>query len=69
MARYGATSVRPAISVSREREIRIYRCRAKAEQDGEVVHLAHLSGLDDDADGRSQAGVRKRLVDRRDRKQ
>ena len=66
----GAGKPRPAdLRDGLQREPGVDRRRAKAEQDGEVVHLAHLAGLDDDADGRPQAGVRKRLVDRRDRKQ
>ncbi len=32
------------------REIRVDRARAVADEEGDVVHLAHVTGLDDDAD-------------------
>ena len=50
---------------SREREPRIYGCRAEAEKNREVVHLAHLAGLHHDADGRTHPGLGQRFVNRR----
>ena len=53
----------------REREIRIHRRRAESEQDGEVVHFAHLAGLDDYSDRRTSPRLDERLVHRRDSKE
>ena len=37
-----------------EREVRVDRTRAVAEQQREVVHLARLAGLDDEPDARAR---------------
>ena len=63
VVRGGLDGIGPAdLGDGRQREPRVHRRRAEAEQHGEVVHLAHLARFHDDADRRPHARLGERLV-------
>ena len=52
-----------------EHQVRVDRARAVADQRREVVHLARLAGLQDDARAQARALAHEVVVDRGDRQQ